>query len=282
MIEAEDKAAAETEKSMKDAKRLATEAANISDATYDDIDRRVKLGVITEADANKEKKKAIDTYREHARLEPEIHYVDSAVQYAVEQGKKLTGTIEDQTAADKEAADAITAKKTATDHATESVKTFSEATEDLGKSETDLLYIQQARAVAAIEGSVAEEDAKEKAIAAINAYYAALINQSATDKAEASTKILTDSTDDYVQKLEALKQTSKEAMEAERARALAAASEAGTTKGVDPDDIQASIDAINAYYDALEDSTSEKAMIAKTKRYGQPDRRRIIQSRRKP
>ena len=46
---------------------------------------------------------------------------------------------------------------------------------------------------------------KEKAIAAINAYYAALINQSATDKAEASTKILTDSTDDYVQKLEALK-----------------------------------------------------------------------------
>ena len=54
-------------------------------------------------------------------------------------------------------------------------------------------------------------------------------------------------------------------MEAERARALAAASEAGTTKGVDPDDIQASIDAINAYYDALEDSTSEKAMIAKTK-----------------
>ena len=67
-----------------------------------------------------------------------------------------------KTAADKEAADAITAKKTATDHANESVKTFSEATEDLGKSETDLLYIQQARAVAAIEGSVAEEDAKRK------------------------------------------------------------------------------------------------------------------------
>ena len=43
---------------MKDAQRLATEAANIADATYDDIDRRVKLGVITEADANKEKKKS--------------------------------------------------------------------------------------------------------------------------------------------------------------------------------------------------------------------------------
>ena len=50
-------------------------------------------------------------------------------------------------------------------------------------------------------------------------------------------------------------------MEAERQRAIASVRLMGGTQ----DEIDATIDALNEYYDALRDSTSEKAMIAKTK-----------------
>lgn len=266
---AERDATSEKQKGIEEAERLRASAYNTYTATLSDIERRVKLGVVTEAEANKEKAKAVDKYIEALLgLNEKYIDIDGQVKNAVDIGKGYTDAVLSQEEADKAAADAITAKAEATEQATASAKAYTEAAEDIGKTEEELLAIQQKREIATINASKADDASKKKAIAAINAYYKALNNQSEIDKKKASDKALADGTDaqeasaeSYKQKLEALTQTTLETIEAERKRAvMATLSMGGTTEA-----IQANVDAINEYYAALKDSTSEKAMIAKTK-----------------
>jgi len=237
--------------------------------SIDDIDRRIALGAVSEIDANKEKSKATEDLIDDL-LDLNVKYidVDGNVKELVITSADYTKAVDDQTAADKAAADAIKDKATANEQAATTMKTYAERAEDIGKTEEQLLELTRKREVAIISESLADDTAKEKAIAAINAYYKALNNQSEIDKKHANDQAIHDSnvtlaksTEDYVQKLAAIKQTSEEAMEAERKRAvLSVLATGGTTEAM-----QANVDAINAYYAALKDSTSEKAMIAKTK-----------------
>lgn len=273
MAEAESKAKAKKEKGMKDAQRLATEATDAYNNNLVEIDRRVKLGVTTELEANKEKKKAIDTYIE-SMLALNQKYIDieGHVKIAVAVGEEFNAAIEEGTAADKAAADAIADKAAANEQAITTMKTYAERAEDVGKTEKQLLELSRKREIAIIAESKADDQAKKAAIDAINAYYKALNNQAAIDKKIADDKVIKDGTDaqakateDYDQKLVALTQTTKEAMEAERQRAIVSVRLMGGTQ----DEIDATIDALNKYYDALEETTAEDAAIAKTKKMAQ-------------
>lgn len=235
----------------------------------DDIDRRVTLGAVSEVDANKEKAKATEKLID-SLLDLNVKYidVDGNVKELVITSADYVKAADDQTAADKAAADAIADKAAANEQAITTMKTYAERAEDVGKTEKELLELSRKREIAIIAESKADDVAKKAAIDAINAYYKALNNQSEIDKKHANDQAIHDSnvtlaksTEDYVQKLAAIKQTSEEAMESERKRAvLAVLATRGTTEAM-----QENIDAINAYYAALKDSTSEKAMIAKTK-----------------
>ncbi|NCC66280.1 MAG: hypothetical protein EOM15_16705, partial [Spirochaetia bacterium] len=194
--------------------------------------------------------------------------VDDAVRVAVKQGKEYADAVDAQTEADKAAADAIADKAAANEQALTTMKTYAERAEDVGKTEKELLELSRKREIAIIAESEADDEAKKAAIKSINAYYDALNNQAAIDKKIADDKVIKDGTDaqakateDYEQKLVALTQTTKEAMEAERQRAIASVRLMGGVQ----EEIDATIDKLNEYYDALRDSTSEKSMIAKTK-----------------
>jgi myosin heavy subunit len=159
--------------------------------------------------------------------------------------------------------------------------------EEVGKKELELIEIRRAREIAAARAAGGEQDAIDKSVAAINAYYDALTDEEKAkqkkkidddelkrlekldaERDKAAEKQLTtdqkqkDSATSYQQKLEEIGKTELELIEIERKRAIAAALASGASARV----INENIDAINEYYDALKETTAEDAAIAKTKK----------------
>lgn len=316
---------------------------DVYDATLSEIDRKVKLGVLTEKEGLEEKKKASDKLIK-SLLEQETQYLsnDKAIMGAVATGNAYKQSAEDIEAADKAAEKAAEERKQALEDLAKQTLDNKQKTEELGKSDIEIAELQRDRELALIdaikaetdeeikardaaragvvayydayialqkakENQTAEEKAKEKLTEyqqkleetgkseiellqvqkrrsleeakgnkeleeSITAYYDALIdekkNKQVEDNAKAQKKLDDEQiakTTEYQQKLEDMGKTELELIEIQRKRAIAAA----LASGASASEINNNIAAINAYYDALEETTAEDAAIAKTKKMAQ-------------
>lgn len=316
---------------------------DVYDATLAEIDRKMKLGVLTEKEALEEKKKASDKLIK-SLLEQETQYLnnDKAIMEAVATGKEYEQGAKDIEAAEKAAEKAAEEREQALEDLAKQTLENKQKTEELGKTDIEIAELRRDRELAAIDAIKAETDeeikardaaragvvayydayialmkAKEDKTAAdaeqeklteyqqkleevgkdeiallevqrkraleaangnekleesINAYYDALVNDKNTEKAKKDAEQLKklndeqiDSATSYQQKLEDMGKTELELIEIERKRAIAAALASGASEEA----INNNIIAINAYYDALKETTAEDAAIAKTKKMAQ-------------
>lgn len=152
---------------------------------------------------------------------------------------------------EKLAREAAEKRKAANEAAAETVVDYTEKLEDLGATELELIELQRQRAIAEVQNSDASVAAQEKAIASINKYFDALVEQ------KSALADITAETESYELQLLKLVGTEEEIIEAERARAIA------TTRasGASTEAIEKQIEAINALYDQLISTTASSLEI---------------------
>ena len=231
---------------------------DVYDATLGEIDRKQKLGVLTEKEALDEKKKASDKLIK-SLLEQETAYIsnDKAIMEAVAAGNAYEQSAEDIEAADKAAEKATEERKKALDDLNQQTVENEQALEEMGKTEAELAEIQKQRQIAAIKAMDIEDDVKERAIAAVTARYDGYIKLLEAEKMEAADKALEKNMEAQKRQMEELGKTEIELINVRRERAKEEARASGASSEL----IEKSIDDIDAYYDSL--VNEEKAKQAK-------------------
>ena len=103
--------------------------------------------------------------------------VDGNVKELVITSADYVKAADDQTAADKAAADAIADKAAANEQALTTMKTYAERAEDVGKTEKNCLSCHERGRLQSLPRAKLMIRQRKAAVDAINAYYKALNNQ---------------------------------------------------------------------------------------------------------
>ena len=230
---------------------------DVYDATLAEIDRKLKLGVLTEKEALDEKKKASDKLIK-SLLEQETAYIsnDKAIMGAVATGKEYEQGAKDIEAAEKAAEKAAEDRAKATSDAEQQIIEQNQALEELGKTEAELAEIQKQRQIAAIKAMDIEDDMKERAIAAVTARYDGYIKLLEAEKMEAADKALEKKMEAQKRQMEELGKTEIELINVRRERAKEEARASGASSEL----IEKSIEEIDAYYDSLVNEEKAKQL----------------------
>ena len=230
---------------------------DVYDATLSDIDRKLKLGVVTEKEALDEKKKASDKLIK-SLLEQETAYInnDKAIMDAVIAGNAYEQSAEDIEEADKAAEKAAEERKKALEDIAKQTLENQQALEEMGKTEAEIAKIERDRQIATIEGMNIDDKAKENAIAAINARYDGYVKLLEAEKMEAADKALQAKMEQQKKQMEELGKTELELLEVKRERAKEEARASGASSEL----IEKSIAEIDAYYDSLVNEEKAKQL----------------------
>ena len=230
---------------------------DVYDATLSDIDRKLKLGVLTEKEALDEKKKASDKLIK-SLLEQETQYLsnDKAIMDAVAAGNAYEQSAEDIEAADKAAEKATEDRAKAISDAEQQIIEQNQALEELGKTEAELAEIQKQRQIAAIKAMDIDDDVKDRAIAAVTARYDGYIKLLEAEKMEAADKALQAKMEAQKRQMEELGKTEIELINVRRERAKEEARASGASSEL----IEKSIEEIDAYYDSLVNEEKAKQL----------------------
>jgi len=228
---------------------------DVYDATLSEIDRKLELGVVTEKEANEERKKASDKLIE-SLLEQETAYIsnDEAIRQAVASGKSYEQAVKDQEEAEKAAKKAEEERAQALAEVEEQTEQNRLALEEMGKTEAEIAELERDRQIATIEGMDIDEKVKENAIAAINARYDGYVKLMEAEKREAADNALQAKMEQQKKQMEELGKTELELLEVKRERAKEEARMSGASSEL----IEKSIKDIDAYYDALVNEEKDK------------------------
>ena len=231
---------------------------DIYEATLAEIDRKQRLGVVTEQEALEEKKRASDALIK-ALLAQETQYLnnDEAIREAVATGKEFTAGVKEIEDAEKAAKDAEDARLKAIEDVNEEQIRMAEQLEELGATEIELAEIQRARKIATIEASKADDDAKEAAIEAVNAYYDGYVAMLQAQAQLAKDDALKNAMEAQAKTMAEVGKKGEDLLEVRRRLAIEEAEASGASEDI----IKARIKQINEYYDALVDEERNKAFI---------------------
>jgi TP901 family phage tail tape measure protein len=254
--EAEKKANADVITSIKLAAAQKQKAVDVYDQAYADIDRDVKLGILSETDANEQRISANKTLIDSlGDVDDRYAVVSGSMIDAAARIRILTAKTEGLTEAEAAEKEALESKINAEAYAKTITQSYTEKLEDLGTTSKELRALEEARAKATIEASDATDTAKASAIAAIEAYYNGLDSQDVIDDNEE----MIDQADTYQDKINALTLSTQElrAIEEQRAIDLINASDA------EDDAKTTAIAKVKEYYNTLNNQDEIAANKAK-------------------
>lgn len=250
---------------------------DIYDATLAEIDRKQQLGVVTEKEALEEKKKASDALIK-ALLAQETRWTNNnqAIRDAVATGKEYAAgvkEIEDAEKADKEAAEARLA---ALEELAEEQQRAQEQLEELGATEREMVEIQRQRRLATIDASIADEEAKQAATEAVNAYYDSYIDLLDSQKQLAADTSVKQAIEEQRRLLEELGKTQIELLNIRREREKEEARASGAEQTL----IDQRIAQIDEYYDALVAEENHRTLLKQEEERAREMERQAIEAQR--
>ncbi len=150
----------------------------------------------------------------------------------------------------KKAEERAAARTAATEAAGAVQAEYQARLEEIGLTELELIELERARAISALQGFGATADEIDRATESINAYYDAARSEA---DAEAREQLLDDMVDlseletEYIEKLEDHRATELALIELQRQRAIATI----RASGAEADAIDSAIEKLNEYFDAL-------------------------------
>ena len=187
---------------------------------------------------------------------------------AEERAATKAAILEEATTREEEAAQRQAQKDELRTDATEAANAaqadYQARLEEIGLTELELIELERARALIAVQGFGATADEIDRTTESINALYDAIRSEA---EAEASERLLADMVDlsdietSYIEKLEDHQATEIALIELQRQRAIAAV----RASGAEADAIDSAIEKINEFFDALQTPDAWDAFEDKAK-----------------